>query len=130
MASDALKPFDPAKPPSSEIYGMMRRLLNNESFFKVEYGCPIVNLIDEMAPLNTKFARELRKLFTVWKNAIIDYLDAAKGLKTIKSDVDSEQVAIFVLAGYSGARNLGKILGKASYTSYLKELKNYLHTIH
>ncbi len=124
--SNILKALDATKSPQSEIYGMMNSLLNNTTFFKIEYGCPIVNLIEEMAPLDTKFAKELRKLFVQWKKQIIDYLDEAKKTNIIKDNIDSEQVAVFILIGYNGARNLGKILGKSSYNSYLKELKNYL----
>lgn len=126
MDSDTMRPLNGAKPPESEIYGMMKRLLENKSFFKIEYGCPIVNLVEEMAPLDSQFARELRKLFTGWKKMIVDYLEEAKNLKTINDTVDSNKVAIFVLSGYSGVRNLGKLLGESCYRSYLKELKNYL----
>lgn len=128
--SNTLKPLDPAKPPESQIYQMMKELLEDTTFFKIKYGCPIVNLIEEMAPIDTKFAGALRKLFTEWKKMIIDYLEEAKKLKTIKSTFDSEQVATFILIGYSGTRNIGKILGPSSYQSYLKELKSYLTHLH
>ncbi|GAA3517015.1 TetR/AcrR family transcriptional regulator [Aquimarina addita] len=125
-----LKPLTNTKDPQSQIYGMIKDLLDNTSFFKIEYGCPIVNLIEEMAPLDTKFARELRKLFIEWRKMIVTYLEEAKEKKTINSTIDSEQVATFILISYSGVRNLGKILGESCYKSYLKELKNYLTVLH
>lgn len=35
-----------------DIYNMIKALLLYNPFFKVEYGCPAVNLIDELAPFN------------------------------------------------------------------------------
>ncbi|MEM9834766.1 MAG: TetR/AcrR family transcriptional regulator [Bacteroidota bacterium] len=129
MHSTMIKPLTEATHPQKEIYKMMKGILENESFFDVRYGCPAVNLIEEMAPLNSAFAKALKKLFTEWKNAIIHCVEEGKKKKIVNTDVNSEQVAILVLSGYSGIRNLGKLVGKSCYTIYLKELKNYLNTV-
>ena len=129
MHATMVAPLIDTKDPQNEIYRMMKAVLNDESFFNIQYGCPAVNLIGEMAPSNVHFATALKKLIEEWKGTIVTSLEAAKKMQTVRSDVDSEQVAIFVLSGYSGIRNLGKLLGKSCYATYLKELKDYLKTI-
>ncbi len=129
MQNMLVKPLLDSQSPQKEIYQMMEKVLMDDNFFDSKYGCPAVNLIDEMAPLNKDFANVLTKLFKEWKKAMVDCLNAGKKANTVKADLNSEQVAIFILSGYSGIRNLGKILGKSSYTEYLKELKNYLMTL-
>ncbi|MEO0733402.1 MAG: TetR/AcrR family transcriptional regulator [Bacteroidota bacterium] len=123
---DTIRPLDQEDRPEVQVYGMMARLLQNKTFFKVEYGCPIVNLTEEMAPLNNKFAAELRKLVIDWQQMMVSYLEQAKTRQTIRPDINSEEVATFVIAGYAGARNLGKVLGYSAYDAYLNELKHYL----
>jgi hypothetical protein len=56
-------------------------------------------------------------------------LERGKKLGFISKDVNSKQVTLFVVSGYWGIRNLGKLGNKSYYISYLKELKNYLNTL-
>ncbi len=126
MRALLVEPLLDSQNPQKEIYQMMEKVLMDDTFFNIKYGCPAVNLIEEMSPLNSDFANVLTKLFIEWKNAVVGCLNEGKKGNTVKADLNSEQVAVFVLSGYSGIRNLGKILGKSSYTEYLKELKNYL----
>ena len=129
MHATMIAPLVGADNPSKAIYRMIKSMLEDERFFSVRYGCPAVNLIEEMAPLDEDFAAALKKLFGEWKDAIVASLEKGKKAKTVGAEVDSEQVAVFVLSGYSGVRNLGKILGKSCYTTHLKALKSYLKTI-
>lgn len=121
-----VKPLEASDNPAQEIYHMIENLLLDENRFNVNYGCPAVNLIDEMAPINDGFKKALSKLFIQWQNAIVALLERGKSNKKISSSCNSEEVAVQVLAGYSGVRNVGKIMGKASYQTYLNWLKIYL----
>ncbi|HEU4608609.1 MAG TPA: TetR/AcrR family transcriptional regulator, partial [Chitinophagaceae bacterium] len=56
------------------LYNMMKGLLLENPFFKVEYGCPAVNLIGEMAPINERFKMALKAQFDGWQRAIEDTL--------------------------------------------------------
>ena len=129
VRSNMIQPLTGAENPQNGIYKMMKGVLDDEQFFNSRYGCPTVNLIEEMAPLNMYFSGALKKLVTEWRDAITDCLEEAKKTGLVRDAVDSEQVAIFILSGYSGTRNLGKIFGKACYGSYLKQLKIYLATL-
>jgi TetR/AcrR family transcriptional repressor of nem operon len=126
MLKVLVEPLFAAKDPIKEIYLMMEGVLLKQPMFEVKYGCPAVNLIEEMAPLNPQFNNALTKLFNEWQNAIYRVVKEGKGSGIVKDATDEKQVAYFVMAGYSGIRNMGKILGPACYKTYLAELKNYL----
>lgn len=120
-----VKPLLEGDDPVEEIYLMMRNLLL-KSPLDVKYGCPAVNLIDEMAPLSKAFHKALMQLFEQWQAAIIACLNKGKAAGKIHKKTDAQLVACFIVTGYSGIRTVGKMLGTSFYTTYLKELKNYL----
>lgn len=112
-----------------DIYNMMMSLLLLNPFFKVEYGCPAVNLADEMAPLNESFRKALMRLMVAWQQAIEENLSKAQVAGRISTAYEPKQVALFITANYSGVRNMGKVFGKPSYVAYLKQFKVYLDSL-
>ena len=126
MYETMVTPLTNSANPVEELYLMMHNLLLKSPFFQVQYGCPAVNLIEEMAPLNAAFKQALSKLILQWQKAMVTNVNNGKNAGRIKPDIDAEQVACFITAGYSGVRNLGKLLGNTCYHTYLRELKKYL----
>lgn len=127
---DALvKPLMKGKDPLTEIYEMMKALLLHNSFFNIKYGCPAVNLIEEMAPVNSQFNRALHSLVEEWQDAIAGTIEKGKRTRKVNTRANGQQVAVFISAGYGGTRNMGKLYGRSCYVVYLKELKKYLETL-
>lgn len=124
-----VKPLEQEPDPVTGIYKMMRGLLNNKVFFEVKYGCPAVNLIDEMAAISKPFSNALSLIIEEWREAIQQSIDKGKSLGKVRSDVHPQQVGHFIAAGYGGIRNMGKIYGESCYQTYLRELKNYLKSL-
>jgi len=124
-----VKPLVNSQNPVTEIYAMMKALLLTNPFFDVKYGCPAINLIDEMAPLNKDFNKALSKFVLQWQKAIETSLQAGKASGIIRSDVNVRQTTYFIMSGYGGIRNLGKVYGKSSYTPYLSGLRQYLKSL-
>lgn len=121
-----LRPLQQTEKPLEAIYNMMRGLLHDTDFFDVRYGCPAFNLIEEMAPLNETFRKALSVLMTDWRTAITDCLVSEQQQQTIRPDRNPQQIALFIMTGYGGIRNIGKLEGTSCYDLYLEELKNYL----
>lgn len=124
-----IRPLEQSKDPVADLYKMMERLLNDSDFFNVDYGCPAINLIEEMSPINTTFKKALSKLVQLWQKSIVNALESAKAAGQIKEDSSPEEAAVMIIAGYGGVRNLGKVLGTKAYTAYLNGLKNYLNKL-
>jgi|SRR6186713_1473377 len=129
MHAALVAPLLNSKDPVKEIYSMMKGLLLTNPFFHAKYGCPAINLIDEMAPLHNDFSKSLSRLVVQWQEAIEASLRTGKAAGLIRKEVDTVQTTYFIMSGYGGIRNLGKIYGKECYSSYLKGLKQYLKSL-
>jgi hypothetical protein len=83
-----------------------------------------------MAPWNIDFTKALNELSLQWEKAMIDAIEKGKINGKIKMNVKGKEVAVFVMAGYWGVRNLGKLENsKEVYLVYLKGLKAYLDSL-
>jgi len=130
MKNDFIKPLQDAKNPIKEIYNMTKGLLLENPFLKLEYGCPAGNLTQEMTPWNVEFGKALAELTLEWQQTIENSVKCAKKNGLIRDGVDPQQVAYFIMSGYWGIRNFGKVYNNTDcYHSYLKELKIYLNSL-
>jgi len=127
--STFIEPLNNTDDPLESIYQLMYGILMENDFLKVEYGCPASNFTQEMAPWNIEFTKALNKLSAQWENAIIQCIETGKKNGTVKADVEAKEIAVFVMSGYWGVRNLGKLKNsKSVYLIYLKGLKNYFNS--
>jgi TetR/AcrR family transcriptional regulator, transcriptional repressor for nem operon len=130
MHDDFVKPLLSSTDPLNDIYKMMHFLLIENPFLSKKYGCPAGNLTQEMSPVNHHFSEALSKLTTELKDAMQTALKKGKDSGIVKSDINEEQVALFVLSGYWGIRNFGKLSDNNDYYNvYLQELKSYLKNL-
>lgn len=125
-----IEPFQSDVNPLDTIYNLMHHLLMENEDLKVEYGCPASNFTQEMAPWNIEFTKALNELSLEWEKAMIDAIEKGKENGKIKSDINAKEVTVFVMSGYWGVRNLGKLENsKGVYLIYLKGLKSYFNTL-
>ncbi|OBW41655.1 Transcriptional regulator AcuR [Chryseobacterium sp. MOF25P] len=125
-----IEPFQSDVNPLDTIYNLMYHLLIENEDLKVEYGCPASNFTQEMAPWNIEFTKALNELSLEWEKAMINAIE--KGIENgkIKSEVNAKEVTVFVMSGYWGVRNLGKLENsKGVYLIYLKGLKSYFNSL-
>ncbi|RKR13269.1 TetR family transcriptional regulator [Maribacter vaceletii] len=111
------------------LYKMIKSILLEDANFDPRYGCPAVNIIEEMAPINQQFNKAISKLIDELLSKLV--LVIATGIENneIDKDANPKHIANFIMSGYMGVRTLGKLYGTKSYDSYLKELKIYLNTL-
>ncbi|SKB81402.1 TetR/AcrR family transcriptional regulator [Daejeonella lutea] len=127
MYQGFIQPLKGSEKPAKDIYRMIRHILFDIPFFKVEYGCPLANLISEMAPLNQDFKLALNKISDKCIDALKDSFKHGRKAGKIRSGINEEETAYFILSGYWGIRNIGKTQNTAAcYEAYLGELKRYL----
>ncbi|MET0244417.1 MAG: TetR/AcrR family transcriptional regulator [Flavitalea sp.] len=129
MSSSLMIPLAAAKDPIDEIYHMMQMILNDTEHFDVRYGCPAMNLVEEMAPLNSAFKKELARILNRFRNGLKANITRAIESGRIRDDHHADDIAMFIVTGYSGIRNMGKIYGRSCYKSYLLSLKIYLDSL-
>lgn len=130
LANSFIEPLQKEQNPIDAIYNLMYHLLMKNEFLKVEYGCPAANFTQEMTPWNTDFSKVLDELTKQWTKAMTAAIEKGKKNGFIRKDVNAKQVTLFVMSGYWGIRNFGKLENsKSVYLPYLKELKSYLNTL-
>jgi len=130
MLENFIKPIENSVNPLDDLYNMISYLLLEDPFLQVKYGCPVGNLTQEMTPWNNQFSKALTELVDQWKNTIVNIVANAQKSGLIKKDVDGNQVAFFIMSGYWGIRNFGKLQdNNSSYIVYLKEFRNYLNSL-
>ncbi|QRR01338.1 TetR/AcrR family transcriptional regulator [Dyadobacter sandarakinus] len=130
LSSSFITPLQTGDDPLTAIYQLMHYLLLEDEFLKVEYGCPAANLTQEMTSWNAGFNTALNDLIQQWVQTMMDALERGKLSGRVGKHTDARQVTLFVMSGYWGIRNFGKLeKSKAVYTTYLNELKNYLETL-
>jgi AcrR family transcriptional regulator len=125
--------IEPLENPGSSlesIYGLLYTLLMEDPLMTVANGCPASNLTQEMAPWNAEFTRTLNGLSKDWEQAMIGAIEKSKAEGLIRKETDAQAIAIFVLSGYWGVRNLGKLENsKEVYLVFLKGLKSYFDSL-
>ncbi|WP_108869627.1 TetR/AcrR family transcriptional regulator [Aquimarina aquimarini] len=130
MRNDFIIPLQNAHKPIAGIYEIIKSLLLENSFLKLEYGCPLGNLIQEMTPWNFEFSKTLNEVVSELQITIENSISKERENGNVRTDVNSEQVAYYIISGYWGIRNFGKVYNNSKcYHSYLKEFKFYLNNL-
>lgn len=125
-----ITPLQNTSKPINVIYLMIKSLLLENSLLKLEYGCPVSNLTQEMTPWNSNFTKALNELILEWQEAIENCIRNGSEDGSVQSNVDPKQVAYFITSSYWGIRNFGKNNNNIDcYHYYLKELKRYLKNL-
>jgi len=110
MASDLhqkwVQPLRNAKDPIDALL----RIVQSESLRRkdVRRGCPLLNLSQEMSGLDEGFRRRTARLFRNWHDAVAGALRDGQKRGLVRSDIDANETATFLIATYEGYVVLGK----------------------
>ena len=74
----------------------------------VQGGCPLVNLAQEMSPLDKQFRKRLERIFSGWQEGIATALRRGQSQGTVRRDLVPEETASFLIAMYEGYVLLAK----------------------
>jgi AcrR family transcriptional regulator len=74
----------------------------------VRGGCPLVNLAQEMSPLDERFRKRLERIFNGWQEGIATALRRGQSEGTVRRDLVPEETAGFLIATYEGYTLLAK----------------------
>lgn len=71
-------------------------------------GCPLNNLAQEMSPIDEGFRKRTAGVFKNWHDAIALALRAGQKRGVVRTDVDPDEAATFLIAVYEGYLSLAK----------------------
>ena len=86
------------------------RILRSESLKKedVQRGCYLLNLSQEMSGLDEGFRRRTASVYKDWHDGMADALREGQKRRVVRSDINANETATFVLAAWEGYAVLAK----------------------
>ncbi len=115
------------------IHGMLtrfRKIIESTSEEHLALGCPLNNLTQEMSAVDPVFREKLQAVLQLWIQETEKYLNKAQVEGYLKKNVNTRQVAEFVVMVEEGSFALVKNLrDKRVYWSMYESLKQYLESI-
>jgi TetR/AcrR family transcriptional regulator, transcriptional repressor for nem operon len=86
------------------------RIIRSESLKRVDVqrGCPLLNLSQEMSGLDEGFRKRTAKVYKSWHDAMADALREGQKRRVVRSDIDANETATFLIAAWEGYVVLGK----------------------
>jgi len=86
------------------------RIIQSESLKRedVQRGCPLLNLSQEMSGLDEGFRRRTGKVYEKWHGAMAQALREGQKRGIVRSDINADETATFLIAAWEGYVVLGK----------------------
>jgi AcrR family transcriptional regulator len=122
-----VEPLEKFEYPLDGILSQMEELIGRSD---LKYGCPLNNLVQEMSPIDRGFHRRLQSALQYWIDGIETHLQRAKKIGLLKRDVNTTQVAQFIVMAHEGFYGLLKgIPDPKLFQALLTSLKAYFRTL-
>ena len=74
----------------------------------IRLGCPLNNLSQEMSPIDEGFRERIEGIYTTWRQGLATGLESARKSGQIRDDIDTEALAIMLVAGLEGCLGVAK----------------------
>jgi TetR/AcrR family transcriptional repressor of nem operon len=125
-----IKPLDQYKDPLEGILKQMQTLMGEAEPSHLKYGCPLNNLVQEMAPLDSGFRKRLQAALELWIQEVEKHLQRAKATGYLRKDINTRQVAHFVVMAHEGFYGMLKGLpDPGAFSALYDSLKRYFATL-
>ncbi len=96
----------------------------------VSGGCALNNLAQEMSPVDESFRKRISELFHDWESSIAQALRRGQARRLVRTDVDVDEVARFIVAAYEGYISLAKNFQDVSVLqSGVRNLVSYVESL-
>lgn len=124
--------IDPLKKYENPIEGVLERLrilIGEAPLSDLEFGCPLNNLIQEMAPIDRRFRDTLKKALELWIDGMRIELERGKKSGHVRRSVDTKEAAVFIIMAHEGFYGMIKSLGNKNQETFKilhSSLKRYL----
>ena len=92
--------------PIDILIGIVRRTPVRPE--QVRSGCPLLNLAQEMSPLDEQFRKRLERIFQAWQEGVATLLRKGQSKGTVRRDLNPDEAASFLIAMVEGYAALAK----------------------
>lgn len=116
--------------PADGIIANLQFLINMGSEEEIRLGCPLNNLMQEMAPLDQGFQQRLQHIVNVQREAIGIALKRGQDAGQIRTDIQTDPSAIFILSSLEGSYSIAKALQQREiFETSLQTLIQFVHAL-
>lgn len=123
-------PLEKYENPIDGILAQMKILIGECDPVHLKLGCPLNNLVQEMSPLDKGFQKRLQIALRLWIDEMDKHLIRAKKSSYIRHNVNTKQVAHFVVMAHEGFYGMLKGLEDPNiFTSLFDSMKRYFKSI-
>ena len=124
-----LRPMLGKGQPIDILIAVVRRIPTRPK--DVRAGCPLLNLAQEMSPLDEQFRKRLERIFLGWQEGIATLLRRGQAQGTVRRDVHPDEAASFLVAMVEGYASLAKVeqdtkvweVGRRNIGAWLRSLR-------
>jgi TetR/AcrR family transcriptional regulator, transcriptional repressor for nem operon len=102
-----LRPLLSDGQPINILIGIVRRLPVRPE--DIRESCPLLNLAQEMSPLDEQFRKRLERLFLAWQEGVATLLRRGQSQGTVRRDLNPDETASFLVALVEGYASLAKV---------------------
>ncbi|HEY1080572.1 MAG TPA: TetR/AcrR family transcriptional regulator [Bdellovibrio sp.] len=139
LVNEVIKPMtysrwiDPLQKYENPLEGILlqvKNLIGKAKPQELRYGCPLNNLVQEMAPIDKGFKERLEAALLYWIDGMEQELKRAKKSGYLRDDVNTRQVAHFVVMAHEGFYGMLKALDDPkAFNALYDSLKRYFETL-
>lgn len=101
-----LRPLQNGRDPIDALIGIVQGLSVRPE--AVRGGCPLINLAQEMSPLDAGFRKRLQIVFHAWQQGVASALREGQTHGRVRRDMDPAETAAFLIAMVEGYGWLAK----------------------
>ena len=89
------------------LIGIVRRIPVRPQ--DIRDSCPLLNLAQEMSPLDEQFRKRLERIFLAWQEGVATLLRKGQSQGTVRRDLNPDETASFLVAMVEGHATLAKV---------------------
>lgn len=116
--------------PITTLQQVLRTWCEHLSDEEIIRGCPINNLAQEMSGLDEGFHKRLQKIYVSWSESIATALARGQKNGSVRTDIDSDSVAMFIVSSTQGLLGAAKCMQSSDTLQRLgKTLADYIESL-
>jgi AcrR family transcriptional regulator len=112
-----VEPLAAFEDPLEGILRLLEAHVGEETQATLNLGCPLNNLIQEMASTDREFQRRMRRVVEDWIEGIEAHVKRGQASGHVRRSVSARSVAEYVVTSHEGIFGLIKVLGDKSVLS-------------
>jgi TetR/AcrR family transcriptional regulator, transcriptional repressor for nem operon len=125
-----IEPLSEFSNPLEGVLSLLQLHIGDQLPEALNYGCPLNNLVQEMASIDHDFKVKLETSLELWIQQLAVHLESAQANGNVTREVSAIEIAEFIVMCHEGFFGLIKGNGRGDiFKSLLKSLKIYFRSI-